>query len=891
MPASLAVVIALMLIQPLGVEAQRGGSGEVGPAVWRVVSNPAERRAWELLSRAPHHEKPEAAAGFLESFPDSPLAALAHFQLSTRAFEDQDYLLFVAHGEAALAGFPKILELAPEQKIRWLQLLSQLAFYYAETGDIRAPARASSLMQGLKAGSRPPTLGAAQWEQYRRHSLAAAHYASGRAALSRAVNDSSNGGKPGESLRTAITELEESIRLNPADGYAAFRLGSAYEMSGNLPEAGQRYARAAAVPGPAAQPARQQLENVLNRLGQPGQLAATLAAGRSWVESQLAAAPRALLVSEGVGPHPLFWWDAVPEAVKTGSVKAPFSNIAFQDYAGPEACRTCHQDKYDAWRGHSHSRMNAWAGSDTVRGDFSGQAKIRYQGGEAAFVTRDGAFQMRLQRGNLKRVYQVVRTIGSRFFQYYVGLQIEGPEARDHPVYQVDHVLPFGYWLDREEWVPVVHINEELPDEERIDLFSEPSRVAYDRSCSPCHTTRPFGDWLMTTDGRLRSGAFSPREFSFDLWGYLNRTHRELLPADGRPLDFPISAVQQLLDQQANVLPAKDYAVVLGVSCEACHNGAAEHVRQSEERVTRQRPLFFPAGPEIYIPASEAADPARLWGRKPENLKWICGRCHSGGRPQFAAGIDTWNSTEFSDAVRGACYTGTTEEGFGPLTCTHCHDPHHTIGKAWSRSPRLDDAKCLACHPGLRPAEARRRHTLHPAGSEGDRCLNCHMPRLNEGLQETVRTHHIFSPTEPSMLEANQPNACNLCHLDKSLQWTLDHLRTGYGKTYDLDRIRQTAPSLDAPAAIGWLQSPHEPTRLAALEALGRANARWAIPQLIEMLDDPYMINRQFTQKRLEEMLGVRLKDYGYQFYQSRKQRAKSIKTVKKVLSAEYGQD
>jgi len=40
--------------------------------------------------------------------------------------------------------------------------------------------------------------------------------------------------------------------------------------------------------------------------------------------------------------------------------------------------------------------------------------------------------------------------------------------------------------------------------------------------------------------------------------------------------------------------------------------------------------------------------------------------------------------------------------------------------------------------------------------------MNCHMPKINEGINSLVRTHTIFSPTNPAMIEANRPNACNL---------------------------------------------------------------------------------------------------------------------------------
>ena len=36
---------------------------------------------------------------------------------------------------------------------------------------------------------------------------------------------------------------------------------------------------------------------------------------------------------------------------------------------------------------------------------------------------------------------------------------------------------------------------------------------------------------------------------------------------------------------------------------------------------------------------------------------------------------------------------------------------------------------------------------------------------------------------------------------------------------------------------------------------------------MIEILDDEYLLNRQFAQQGLENMLGVRLDSFGYRFY------------------------
>jgi predicted CXXCH cytochrome family protein len=266
------------------------------------------------------------------------------------------------------------------------------------------------------------------------------------------------------------------------------------------------------------------------------------------------------------------------------------------------------------------------------------------------------------------------------------------------------------------------------------------------------------------------------------------------------------------------------------------------------------------------------------FGRTHDNINWACGRCHVGTRPQFAAGMSTWNSVEYSDAVRGSCYS--------QLTCVHCHNPHQALGPKWTRTPEQDDALCLKCHERLAPAEARVAHTHHPMGSDGARCMNCHMPRLNEGLNEVVRTHMIYSPTRADMIEANHPNACNQCHTDQTIDWTVGRLKAWYGRSYNEAKLAANYPQRQRPAALGWLQSDNEAVRLVGADSLVRARDRRALPELLDALDDPYLVNRQFTAKGLQGMLGLRLGDVGYRFYLTTEERRPALERLRARLAA-----
>ena len=134
------------------------------------------------------------------------------------------------------------------------------------------------------------------------------------------------------------------------------------------------------------------------------------------------------------------------------------------------------------------------------------------------------------------------------------------------------------------------------------------------------------------------------------------------------------------------------------------------------------------------------------------------------------------------------------------------------------------------------------------------------------------------------MIESNQMNACNQCHVEQPIDWTLTHLKNWYGKTFSDRAINENYPNRKQPTAINWLSSDNDSVRLVAADSLSRVNARWALPQLIQGLDDPFLLNRQFARIGLERMLKRKLSDFGYQFYQSKDERTVPLRRLKEQL-------
>jgi len=68
---------------------------------------------------------------------------------------------------------------------------------------------------------------------------------------------------------------------------------------------------------------------------------------------------------------------------------------------------------------------------------------------------------------------------------------------------------------------------------------------------------------------------------------------------------------------------------------------------------------------------------------------------------------------------------------------------------------------------------------------------------------------------------------------------------------------------------------------LAATGALARSDHSSALPELVDLLDDPYLLNRQFARISLEKKLGIPLIDFGYRFYMTPEERRVPLSNVR----------
>ncbi len=209
----------------------------------------------------------------------------------------------------------------------------------------------------------------------------------------------------------------------------------------------------------------------------------------------------------------------------------------------------------------------------------------------------------------------------------------------------------------------------------------------------------------------------------------------------------------------------------LGNGCESCHGAASAHV----EAARHAKPAEHPA------PGASAPRLVNGLHTQVEQLDQ-CGACHA-RRIRLREDAshermhDTWRPELLQDGlyfVDGQIKDEVFEIGSflqskmaaRGITCSHCHDPHT------ARLRAEGNALCIQCHD--RQTFDGPQHHFHAAGSEGARCVSCHMPSRTYMVVHERRDHRIAVPRPDLSATLGTPNACATCHEARGNAWAAD---------------------------------------------------------------------------------------------------------------------
>lgn len=204
-----------------------------------------------------------------------------------------------------------------------------------------------------------------------------------------------------------------------------------------------------------------------------------------------------------------------------------------------------------------------------------------------------------------------------------------------------------------------------------------------------------------------------------------------------------------------------------GINCETCHGPSAEHVR------------IFKDLKEGEMPSEVGLIVTKTFTQ--EQINSSCAPCHakmSPITPSYMPGdpyFDNYTLTTLEDRDfypdgrdLGENYTMTGWmmnkcKSASNLNCITCH-----TSSGRDRNKDNPNDACISCHKDK--GEHMEEHTMHKSSAELT-CIDCHAPK-REFVGRFLRSDHSFRPPMPEgTIRFKSPNACNMCHTDKSPEW------------------------------------------------------------------------------------------------------------------------
>lgn len=517
-------------------------------------------------------------------------------------------------------------------------------------------------------------------------------------------------------------------------------------------------------------------------------------------------------------------------------------------YATSDTCRSCHPSEYHSWHRSYHRSMTQLPGLNSVLGDFDDRTvnimNHRFElsrKGEDFFVEADLIRDWSPPGFTAPRDRRLVKLLtGSHHMQVYW-------TATGHS--------------RRLEQIPIVHLVEANRWVPRDSVFLMPNRSMsteagrWNKTCVKCHSTHG--------EGRVASG--------FEM--------------DTRVAEF-------------------------GIACEECHGPGAQHVAINRDPKRRYQLRLAGNGDPTIV------NPAKLSAKLQSH---VCGQCHGvhfdrthDSHNDYQPGDDLlamspiihldseetiikfradrgdiyvngkfWpdgmlrvSGRELNGLVKSPCFTHG-DESRGIMSCLDCHSSHHHADdsrplKIWANDQlkpnAVGNASCIKCHPKYSDPTALTSHTRHSANSSGSLCYNCHMPHTSYGLLNAIRSHTLDSPDIKVTQETGRPNACNQCHLDKTLRWTALHLTDWY----DQPDVELSEEEKNVAASILQIVKGDAAQRALSAWCMGWESAlnasgnNWQAPYLAQLLNDQYDAVRYIAQRSLLRLPGFG--DFQYDF-------------------------
>lgn len=459
-------------------------------------------------------------------------------------------------------------------------------------------------------------------------------------------------------------------------------------------------------------------------------------------------------------------------------------------FIGSDQCAGCHASEHADWNASQHKAAMQEATAKSVRGNFD-RATFRKDGVETSFFKRDGKFWVRTDGPDGKLAdFEVRYTFGVAPLQQYL---IALPGGR---------LQALGIAWDAR--------SKEEGGQRWYSLYPGRKLVAGDPlhwtgidqnwnyQCAWCHSTNLQKNYdratatFKTTWSEISVGCeacHGPASKHLE-WaksnGSLTYDHAGLAFSldERKGAKWPMGANGQA---QRSTLRATSKEIE---DCAGCH-ARRQQLSSDPNDVARLFDAFRPTTLEAgaYFPDGQQHDEVYTYGSFMQSRMYTAG-----------------------------------------VTCSDCHNPHS------GRLRLAGNAVCAQCHAPARFDTPAHHH--HATGSEGSKCVSCHMPTTTYMGVDARHDHSLRIPRPDRSIVLGTPNACNECHTDKPAKWAKDAVESWYHSLNPGDQDFAEAFNLGDLGAPGAQEALKQITSAASSSGIAKASAltrlaRFLSPQVL----------------------------------------------------------
>ncbi len=558
------------------------------------------------------------------------------------------------------------------------------------------------------------------------------------------------------------------------------------------------------------------------------------------------------------------------------------------DYVGSQSCRSCHPGEHASWSASYHSTMTRVATPESVVGAFDNHTVVAAgreyrleRVGEEFFVELDAdllesggvessepdpagssaaayaGLPESPERLPVKRTRRkVLMTTGSHHIQF---CWLESGHSRGL------EQLPLAWLIHEQRWVArnsTFVFPPHEPEETNIGRWNE--------ICIRCHATDARPELMGPSEMYSEASEFG---ISCEACHGPGREHVEYYRFPGKRYSSAVGGGEESsIKDPTDLLHPVDSHV-----CAQCHSFSMEKTRELKEAWKKSGFTYRP-GDDLSVTRfiGQVTDADKLKIMKEIDPYVDVGHFWPDGMIRVAG-------REYNGLLESPCFQRA--EGEHKMSCFSCHLMHRQDDdprpvKEWANDqlkPGMDgNQACLQCHEDV--GRKLTAHTHHAADSSGSVCYNCHMPYTTYALMGAIRSHQVDSPDVHITQTTGRPNACNQCHLDKTLLWTAERLEEWYSQPRPTLNREQT----EVAASVLWLLRGDAGQRALAAWSLGWDSAReasgtgWLPPFLGQLMLDPYDTVRFIAHKGLRKNPGF--EDFEWDYTAPLEQRAAAFR-------------